>query len=288
MKKTISIILALTMTLTLCACGAKPAPAPVSSPPASASASAPATDLTKCLRAVETDYQQGVAGCSLNAVKLAGGMMDWYASAKPSADGVTAEAAAFFKTLGADTADFTSKIADICAAAMQSCGSGGADLMASAGYTPTGKWTFADAKTLFGAVYAGMQLPLPTYIAVYSGDGQAERFLINYVSVDELTADNVLAALTNSGAVDQGVQVKNFSSKGETLTLDLNSAFQTQLSSLGTAGEYILMGSVVNTFLAAFGAESITVTANGKTIETGHNEYSEPLTEYPDNTAANG
>jgi hypothetical protein len=244
------------------------------------------TDLTTCLTAVNKDYQQGVAGCSLKAASLAGQMLDWYISAKPSAENITAETAAYFKTLGSDTADYTSKMADIYGAAMETCGSSGADLLSSAGYTPKGTWKADDAKTLFDAVYAGMELPAPTYIAVYSSDDQAQHFVVNYASIDELTADNVLAALVNAGVVNEGVEVQDFKGgDSKSITLDLNAAFQKQLAALGTSGEYMLMGSLVNTFLSAFGAESITITVGGKTIETGHNVYSEPLTVYADNVA---
>lgn len=280
MKKTLAVILALAMTLALCACGAaKPA-----QPSASPSATPVETDLSTYLGAINTDYQQGVAGCSLNAAKIAGEMLDWYAQNMPSDASISSETAAFFKTLGSNTADFTSKLGDIYGSAMMVCSGDGADLLSSAGYTPKATFTAEQAKVLFSAVYAGAQLPAPTYIAVYSSDSQAERFVVNYASVDELTADNVMAALVNAGVVSDGVDVESFQC-GKTLKLDLDDDFQTQLSSLGTSGEYMLLGSVVNTFLAAFGADSILITADGKALQTGHNVYNEPLTVFSDNVA---
>lgn len=280
MKKTLSILLAVMMTLALCACGAKTPAVPSATPAATAAQ----TDLTTYLTAINSNYQQGVAGCSLNAAKIAGEMLDWYVAGKPAAASITAETKTFFATLGSATADFTSKLGDIYSAAMQTCGTDGAGLLSDAGYTPAASWTAEDAKTLFEAVYAGAQLPTPTYIAVYTSDEQAERFIINYVSVDELTADNVLAALINAGVLKDGVAVVNFES-GKTLKLDLNNDFQTGLSGRGTAGEYMMVGSVVNTFLKAFGADSILITVNGKAPETGHMVYNEPLTLYADNVA---
>lgn len=279
MKNTIDS-LALVLTVALCACGAKTPTQPSATPTATPVQS----DLTTYLTTINTEYEQGVAGCSLKAAKIAGEMLDWYIAKKPAAASITSETTSFFTTLGSATADFTSKLADIYGSAMLTCSSDGADLLSSAGYTPQGTWTAADAKALFEAIYAGAQLPTPTYIAVYSSDKQAEHFVINYVSVDELTADNILAALINAEVLKDTVKVENFDS-GKTLKLDLNSDFQTGLSKMGTSGEYMMLGSVVNTFLKAFGADSITITVNGKALGTGHAIYTEPLKLYADNVA---
>jgi len=63
-----------------------------------------------------------------------------------------------------------------------------------------------------------------------------------------------------------------------TRTLDMNTAFAHALNGLGTSGEWLLLGSVVNTFLTFYGWESMYVTVNGQVIDTGHNIYDEALT----------
>lgn len=57
------------------------------------------------------------------------------------------------------------------------------------------------------------------------------------------------------------------------LDLDLNQAFGNALGSMGTAGEYMTLGSLCNTFLDAYGCEKIQITVEGNTLETGHTEY---------------
>ena len=61
------------------------------------------------------------------------------------------------------------------------------------------------------------------------------------------------------------------------INLDVSKAFGEALSSTGTAGESMLLGSLVNTMLEAYNADTITLTCDGAVIETGHNVYDEPL-----------
>ena len=49
---------------------------------------------------------------------------------------------------------------------------------------------------------------------------------------------------------------------------------------MGTAGEYLLLGSVVNTFLDNLDGESILITVDGETLESGHEIYDRELTFY--------
>ena len=72
----------------------------------------------------------------------------------------------------------------------------------------------------------------------------------------------------------------------ERYPIDMNDAFLTQLRSMGTSGEYMLMGSLVNTFLDNYTAGSILVTVNGAVPESGHVIYDFPLTFFADNVAA--
>ena len=61
---------------------------------------------------------------------------------------------------------------------------------------------------------------------------------------------------------------------------DLNDAFAAQLRSLGTTGEYFLVGGIVNTLLDAFDGTDVTLTVNGALLESGHEVYDTALTRY--------
>jgi hypothetical protein len=92
-----------------------------------------------------------------------------------------------------------------------------------------------------------------------------------------LTAEAVLAELIKAGIVSRDVAVNSVSMDGEQLLLDLNNAFYAQLCTLGTTGERFVVGSIVNTFLSAYGAETVLITADGTIMESGHVVYDFPL-----------
>ena len=89
--------------------------------------------------------------------------------------------------------------------------------------------------------------------------------------------------LASYGMLPDTVTVKSFSEGTETakdgtvtdkrLTLNLSEDFGTWLSSMGTSGETMVMGSLVNTFLDAYDASAIKVTVDGAVLETGHQVY---------------
>ena len=60
--------------------------------------------------------------------------------------------------------------------------------------------------------------------------------------------------------------------------LDVSQAFGDAASTTGTAGETMLLGSLVNTMLTYYNAETLTLTVDGAVLETGHNVYDTPFT----------
>lgn len=60
--------------------------------------------------------------------------------------------------------------------------------------------------------------------------------------------------------------------------LDVSQAFGDAAASTGTAGETMLLGSLVNTMLTCYNAETLTLTVDGAVLETGHNVYDTPFT----------
>ena len=71
----------------------------------------------------------------------------------------------------------------------------------------------------------------------------------------------------NSFAVEDGL-----------ITVDFNRSFADVVCSMGTSGELMIVGSVVNTFLDAFRAESVAFTVDGQILESGHTIYDFALT----------
>ena len=122
-------------------------------------------------------------------------------------------------------------------------------------------------------------------INVYVSDDMAERFVIMQESADVLDENTVFAALKAVGTIPQETSLLSFSNGGGSLTLDMSAEFADRVGTMGTSGEYMLLGSVVNTYLTAFDAQTVTLLSNGNPLETGHNVYFEPLGFFADNVA---
>ena len=121
-------------------------------------------------------------------------------------------------------------------------------------------------------------------ITVYKPDANCEKLETVFVEVAEKNAQNILKALEECNVISSGITVQSESietdSAGRHLRLDFNQALQTAIASYGTAGEYAMLGAIVNTFLDAYSVDDIYLSVDGHDLETGHNVYSEPLTKF--------
>lgn len=118
-------------------------------------------------------------------------------------------------------------------------------------------------------------------VTLYLPDEQGEAVVpteteLTIKESDEAAA--LVAALAENGVFPAEVAVNSLQQQDNALTLDLNGAFSEALSSSGSAGETMVMASVVDTFLAYYGAKSLLITVDGNTLETGHALYDEPFT----------
>lgn len=114
-------------------------------------------------------------------------------------------------------------------------------------------------------------------IQLYVSNDDATAFVSESVKIDELTPENIVKVLIEKSVLPSDVQVlkcdKQTVDGVESLEIDFNEAFGAYVCSMGTTGEYYTIGSVVNTFLDAYGCEKIKITVEGNTLESGHAEY---------------
>ena len=119
-------------------------------------------------------------------------------------------------------------------------------------------------------------------ITVYYSDENCENLLSESVSIPELSPENIMAALLEKGAISQSVSVNSFlMDKTGVIRLDLGKEFGGMISAMGTSGEYMMMGALVNTFLEAYSASGLMLQVDGKTLETGHSIYDFTLEFFP-------
>lgn len=132
-------------------------------------------------------------------------------------------------------------------------------------------------------------------ITLFLPDDQAEGFE-EAVEAVGASPQGIVDALIAHGVLPEGTTVNSFhmsdngtdTTEGEIVShtagdqlhidLDLSSEFLSAVTSTGTAGESMVMGSLVNTMLQAYNADTLSLTCDGAVIETGHNIYDEPMT----------
>ena len=113
--------------------------------------------------------------------------------------------------------------------------------------------------------------------SLYSSNDDATGLVQETVEVAALTPENVLAVLIERGGLQGDIRILGFEQAEDNgtrvLNIDFSQEFGTYVGSMGTAGEYMIMGSVCNTFLNAYGCERVKITVEGGVLATGHKEY---------------
>lgn len=124
----------------------------------------------------------------------------------------------------------------------------------------------------------------PKTVTVFAPNENADGFVTVNLEASAVTEGWVTEQLIANGTLPADVQAlscKKTEVDGVTsLDLDMNQAFQKFLQSMGTAGEYVVMGSVTNTFLSAYDCEQVKITVEGQTLATGHAEYPGYMTKF--------
>lgn len=122
----------------------------------------------------------------------------------------------------------------------------------------------------------------PTNIVLYQTDDEGMGLIASDKVIEYLSPENVVQLLINQGELAPGVRVLSFVERGapgqKQLELDLSREFSDFIGNQGTFGEFVVLGSIVNTFLSAFEGESIIITVEGEVLSTPHmGDVTEPL-----------
>ncbi len=113
----------------------------------------------------------------------------------------------------------------------------------------------------------------PLSYSIYIPNANADGFDVEIIRTDDISAETVLTALKNRNVLPDTVSINSFKIDNHLITIDFNQAFADVVCSMGTSGEFMIVGSVVNTFLDAFQAESVYFTVDGQILESGHTTY---------------
>ena len=126
--------------------------------------------------------------------------------------------------------------------------------------------------------------PETVLLTIYSPNEKADGFMQSQVEVEAITEPVLVEQLVLAGVLVEGTKVNllELGASSDTpdwnqLHVDFNGAFRDRILSMGTAGEHAIVGSVVNTFLTAYNAQSMTITIDGQVLESGHAVYDQPL-----------
>ena len=115
-------------------------------------------------------------------------------------------------------------------------------------------------------------------ITIYHGNANADGFETTEFEVEQMNVDILMEKLIEVGALNEDVLLASMQFKDGGLVLNFNDAFLDQLNTMGTAGERMMVGSVVNTFLTAFNkVDKVSILVGGQIVESGHVIYDEPM-----------
>ena len=124
-------------------------------------------------------------------------------------------------------------------------------------------------------------------LILYLPNENADGWNVTKNQTEQITPDIIIGQLVGAGAIPDSVTVVSFGEdqgeNGLILKLDLSSNFAEGLLNMGTAGEYLTMGAVVNSFLDTYQADGIEITAGGNVIETGHTSFEGVLNHFDSN-----
>ena len=115
----------------------------------------------------------------------------------------------------------------------------------------------------------------------YHGDENAEFLVEEKATLPEnYGPQDIMNLLYENKVLEKAVGVNKWSIKDELLEIDFTEEFSEEIMGMGTAGEYIKMGSTVNSLIKNFDVSAVYITVEGNTLESGHDIYDYPLSFY--------
>ena len=142
---------------------------------------------------------------------------------------------------------------------------------------PTEMTTEEPTETITEAPTEAPTDPPLVSVTIYHGNANADGFETAEFEVEEINMNVLVEKLIEVGVLNEDVFITSMRIDGENLILNFGPAFADQLNTMGTSGERMMMGSVVNTFLTAFDAGTVSVRVDGQILESGHVIYDEPM-----------
>ena len=121
-------------------------------------------------------------------------------------------------------------------------------------------------------------MPEVLTVTIYHGNANADGFETTEFEVEEINTDVLMEKLIEAGVLNEDVVLGGMKFQDGGIVLNFNDAFGNQLNTMGTAGERMMVGSVVNTFLTAFDkVDKVSILVSGQIFESGHVVYDEPM-----------
>ena len=113
---------------------------------------------------------------------------------------------------------------------------------------------------------------LLTYL-LYTPNENANGFVSHVIETEEITYESVLLELIEAKVLPETVKINDFAIQNDVIRIDFNQDFADSIYAMGTSGELMIIGSVVNTFTNAFDQQYLYFSVNNEILESGHTVY---------------
>lgn len=98
---------------------------------------------------------------------------------------------------------------------------------------------------------------------------------------DKEEIELIIEGLKASNVLNENCNMNEFRLDDNIMYLDMNDSFKDLICSQGTTGEYMIMGSLVNSILDTYkNIEYVNITVNETILVSGHVEYTEKMGRY--------